>query len=94
MSTIRVLSPSARSLVTDKPLAKRPSQLAGTKIGLLFNTKANADVFLHRVGELLHAYQPAEVTFLHPRIMARPLLPEFVPEFEKPWDAVVGAWGD
>lgn len=94
MSTIRVLCPSARSVVTGKLLAARPSDLAGKKIGLLFNTKANADVFLNRVGELLAQHHPAEVTFLHPRNMTRPLLAEFVPEFEKARDCMVGAWGD
>ena len=95
MSTIKVLSPSAKSGIQEKGLAARPVRLEGTDIGLLFNTKANADLFLNSVGEFLAAsYSEVRVSFLNPRMMIHPLLPEFQPEFDKPRDCVIGAWGD
>ncbi len=95
MSTIKVLSPVAKGVMREKELAPRPTDLNGKKVGLLFNTKANADIFLNGVGEILAArFSPAEITFMNPRMMIHPLLPEFTPEFEKPRDCVVSAWGD
>ncbi len=95
MARIKVLSPSARSGVPKKPLAARSSSLAGKKIGLLFNTKPNADVFLEKVGAIFSTKQePGEVKLLNPRRMFHPLPAEFQPVFDERRDCVVGAWGD
>ena len=95
MATIRVMNPSARSVIPQKPLAVRPTNLTGKRVGLLFNTKPNADVFLTRVGQLISAkHGPAEVEFLNPQRMFYPLPSEFQPIFDKARDCVVGAWGD
>ena len=94
MPRIKVLSPVAKSIIQEKELAPRPQDLNGKVIGLLTNTKPNADIFLERVGGLLAArYNLVEVTLMNPRIMIHPLLAEFLPEFEKHRDCVVGAWG-
>ena len=52
---MRVLSPLGATPDTVKPLAKRPPSLTGLRIGVLDNSKPNADVLLARVAELLAA---------------------------------------
>ena len=95
MSRIKVLNPSARSVIPQKPLAPRPTSLAGKKVGLLFNTKPNADIFLTRIGEIISVkYKAAEVALLNPHRMFYPLPSEFQPVFDEKRDCVVGAWGD
>jgi hypothetical protein len=52
---MRVLSPLGVVPDTVMPLAKRRSSLDGLRIGVLDNSKPNADVLLQRVAELLAA---------------------------------------
>jgi hypothetical protein len=53
MSTLRVLDPFGAGAAQVKPLARRRPSLAGLRIGILDNSKPNADVLLGRVAELL-----------------------------------------
>lgn len=53
MSTQRVLSPIGAAAAALKPLARRPGSLTGLRVGILDNSKPNADVLLGRVAELL-----------------------------------------
>ena len=95
MARIKVLSPSARSALPQKPLAPRPTSLKGKKIGLLFNSKPNADIFLGRMGEVISAkHEPAEVELLNCRRMFFPLPADFQAVFDKERDCMIGAWGD
>ena len=50
---MRVLSPVGATAATIKPLARRRPSLAGLRIGVLDNSKPNADVLLDRVAERL-----------------------------------------
>ena len=50
---MNVLSPLGTTPDTIKPLARRRSSLAGARIGVLDNSKPNADVLLGRVAERL-----------------------------------------
>jgi hypothetical protein len=52
---MKVLSPLGVTPDTVKPLARRRPSLAGRRIGILDNSKPNADVLLGRVAELLAA---------------------------------------
>jgi hypothetical protein len=52
---MRVLSPLGVTPDTIKPLAPRPASLNGLRLGVLDNSKPNADVLLLRVAELLAA---------------------------------------
>lgn len=95
MARITVLNPSAKSALPQKPLAPRPTSLAGKKIGLLYNSKPNADIFLERIGETISTKcEPAEVELLNARRMFFPLPPEFQRVFDKERDCMIGAWGD
>jgi len=50
---MNVLSPAGTTSDTVKPLARRRPSLAGRRIGVLDNSKPNADVLLDRVAERL-----------------------------------------
>ncbi|MBI2908074.1 MAG: hypothetical protein HYX92_10530 [Chloroflexi bacterium] len=50
---IFVLDPTAKADVPEQPMAPRLADLNGKFIGFLENNKPNADLFLHRVEELL-----------------------------------------
>jgi hypothetical protein len=50
---MNVLSPLGATSDTVKPLARRRPSLAGLRIGVLDNSKPNADVLLARVAERL-----------------------------------------
>jgi hypothetical protein len=52
---MRVLSPLGATSDSVKPLAKRRPSLAGLRIGVLDNSKPNADVLLGSVAEALAA---------------------------------------
>ena len=52
---MRVLSPLGTTPDTVKSLAKRRPSLGGLRIGVLDNSKPNADVLLDRVAEALAA---------------------------------------
>jgi hypothetical protein len=52
---MNVISPFGTTETAVKPLARRRATLAGCRIGVLDNSKPNADVLLGRVAELLAA---------------------------------------
>ncbi|GIX47119.1 MAG: hypothetical protein KatS3mg131_1330 [Candidatus Tectimicrobiota bacterium] len=53
VSTVRVLVPVAAPRPHQLPLAPRLRELRGKRLGLLDNTKPNADVLLHHLAALL-----------------------------------------
>lgn len=53
MNRLSVLSPLGTAVGGVKPLAPRRGSLRGLRIGILDNSKPNADVLLGRVAELL-----------------------------------------
>src|SRR2546425_10143136 len=53
MSRLSVLSPLGTAAGGIKPLARRRGSLRGRRIGILDNSKPNADVLLGRAAELL-----------------------------------------
>jgi hypothetical protein len=55
---VRVLSPLGTAHVVVKAAAPRRPSLAGCRIGILDNSKPNADVLLGRVAELVAARAP------------------------------------
>jgi hypothetical protein len=55
---MRVLSPFGATPDRVEPLARRPPSLGGLRIGVLDNSKPNADVLLGRVAERLAARAP------------------------------------
>ena len=53
MTQIELLDPTAEPRATRQLLAPRPASLTGARIGFLSNKKANADLLLQRMEELL-----------------------------------------
>jgi hypothetical protein len=75
-------------------LATRPDTLDGKTIGLLFNAKVNADIFLARIKERLSAkYPTARFVNASKPTASKPMEPEVVAVMSK-CDVVVNAFGD
>lgn len=59
---VRLLDPTAKATDVTKPLARRLTDLRGIRVGILDNTKSNADVLMRRMAELLcRQYGAAEI---------------------------------
>jgi len=89
--TIEVLVPVARASVLEKPLAERPSSLAGLRIGLLDNRKPNAALLLESVVAEL-GVDSSDLEWGH-KTAAQPAPSEVMGRLEK-CDAVVLAMAD
>lgn len=50
---VRLLDPTAQPHDDEKPLAPRYTDLHGKRIGILDNTKSNADVLMKQMAEIL-----------------------------------------
>jgi hypothetical protein len=75
-------------------LAPRPRTLDGKTVGLLFNSKVNADVYLERVRELIdEKYRGTQVVFHGKATASRAMEPDVL-EALRSVDAVVNAFGD
>jgi len=76
-------------------LAERPAGLTGRRLGLLVNTKRNADAFLDEVGNLLQERfgTTTVLTRTKPSIV-HPAPPEMLEEFRASCDVVVVGVGD
>lgn len=93
MTTYVVYNPTAARSDASRELAPRPESLDGTTIGLLFNSKPNADVLLERVRERLGAMHDATFVLRSKPTAARPMAREVI-DAMRGCDAVVNAIGD
>lgn len=50
---VRLLDPTAKPHDDEKPLAPRHGSVHGKRVGILDNTKSNADILMLRMAELL-----------------------------------------
>lgn len=90
---IEIVKPTSYVRAGDHPLAERPDDLGGLRIGFFHNNKPNADVLLERVEELL----AREDETLRPIRWGKPnpTLPEDrIEEFLEQVDVAVCAVGD
>ena len=62
----RLLDPTAKPRDDITPLAQRHAELRGKRLGILDNTKSNADVLMLRLAELL-CQQCGAVAIVHRR---------------------------
>ena len=75
-------------------LAPRPSDLAGKTVGLLDNTKEQADVILAALGEALkQRYGVAKVIIRRKEHYSKPALDSIIEEMAQEVDAAVAAVG-
>lgn len=92
---VRVFRPTPEEqLFQDALLVPRVASLNGKRIGLLWNSKPNADVFLGRFKDLVREqYGETEFVWHAKRMAAEPVEPESLRELVT-CDAVVSAFGD
>lgn len=93
--TIQVLNPTGKANVPEVAMAPRPDSLEGKVVGLLDNTKANADVFLSRVEELLREkFRVAEIMRRRKPTASRAMPDGMLEELTTRCDLVINAFGD
>jgi hypothetical protein len=86
---------SGRPAAGGAALAPRPRDLAGTTIGLLVNTKQNADIFLAEVGRLLVERHGAAGVLARTKLaFAQPAPEGLLKELTTGCDVVVTGIGD
>ena len=93
MNTMRILSPVAETRTVERPLADRPATLAGRRVALLDNQKANAGLLLDEVGARLTA-RHSGLTLMVERKIATSPAPDAVMARLRGVDAVVLAIAD
>ena len=94
MSQYVVHKPIGRVPPSTLALADRPDTLDGKRIGLLFNSKPNADVMLECLRERVSEMHPdTEFVFRSKPTAARPMADE-VFEALSDCDVVINAFGD
>lgn len=92
---VRLLDPTARPHADTKPLARRPADLHGRRIGILDNTKSNADILMRRVAELLRQHHgAAEVVYRRKAHAAVGATEQMLDDMAAQCDAVLLGSGD
>ena len=89
---IEVVSPIAQREINERNLALRGSDLDGKTVGLLDNSKPNADKFLEYVADLLRK-EYAGIKIL-PRRKRNRTEADCLPELLENCDAVITAFAD
>ena len=90
-----VLDPTARANVVERVMADRVQSLNGKVIGLLWNSKPNGDLLLHRVTELLcERFKVADVVKRQRRSTVMPAYEAVVDSLAEEADVVINAVAD
>jgi hypothetical protein len=89
-----LLDPVGERDIVRQPIAPRLSGLAGRKIGLLDNTKKNADILLKEVGEILLADHGVTEVIYRRKVGSSPAAPAEMLDEMASCDAVINAYGD
>jgi hypothetical protein len=93
MPLIELLDPTSAPRAKDLALAKRCGSLDGKKIGLLSNGKANANLLLHNIEQLLRSRLAAIAIVRGEKVATEPA-PGDVLERLRACDAVITAIAD
>ena len=96
MPTYKVYRPTPDAWDTESglQLASRPDSLEGKTVGLLFNAKVNADVYLRRIQELVaDKYAGTNFVFRSKPTASKPAAPDVLKDMQS-CDVVVNAFGD
>jgi hypothetical protein len=92
-----ILDPTggARAASAEAPRARRRADLRGARIGLLINTKQNAEPFLEEVGRLLVERYGAAAVLTRTKVnFAQPAPEDLVKEMAAKADVIVTGIGD
>lgn len=92
--TGRLLSPIGLNTIERHPIAPRLATLKGKKIGLLDNTKKNADLLLKAAGEILQRKHGVAEVIYRRKVSSSPGAPEAMLDELATCDAVINAYGD
>ncbi len=88
------IDPTRGGTKTRLERAPRPMDLAGKVVGLLDNTKEQADVILETIGEELRKrYGVADVIMRRKEFFSRPAKPELLDEMAKKVQVAIAAVG-
>jgi hypothetical protein len=86
---------TAAGAAAEAPRAPRRASLDGARVGLLVNTKQNADLFLREVGRLLTSQYGARGVLARTKVnFAQPAPEELIKELQAGCDVIVTGIGD
>ena len=76
-------------------LAPRPADLRGKRLGLLDNSKTNADVILRAIADILNEkYEFAEIFYARKHSSSLPPKPEVLADLHRHADIIIAGVGD
>ena len=88
------VDPTAGGVKERVPLAPRPSNLSGKVVGLLDNTKEQADIILQTIGDALcERYGVDRVMIRRKEHYSKPAPSEMIDEMAKQVDVVIAGLG-
>ena len=94
MNDLPFIDPTRGGSKTKLQRAPRPMDLAGKVVGLLDNTKEQADIILETVGEdLRRRYGVADVIIQRKEFFSKPAKPELLDEMAKKVQVAIAAVG-
>ena len=94
MTNLPFIDPTRGSAKTQLTRAPRPMDLAGKVVGLLDNTKEQADVILATIGEALREkYGVADVIIRRKEYYSKPAKPELINEMANKVQVAIAAVG-
>ena len=91
-----LVDPTGHNLnTTSLHISPRPSGLQGKRLGLLDNTKANAEVILRKIADILDAkYEFSEIYYTKKHSSNLPPKPEVLSNLHRHADIVIAGLGD
>lgn len=91
-----LVDPTGHNLnTTSLHISPRPSGLHGKRLGLLDNTKANAEVILRKIADILDAkYEFSEIYYTKKHSSNLPPKPEVLSNLHRYADIVIAGIGD
>ena len=91
-----LIDPTGHNLnTTSLHISPRPSGLQGKRLGLLDNTKANAEVILRKIADILDAkYEFSEIYYTKKHSSNLPPKPEVLSNLHRYADIVIAGIGD
>lgn len=93
-STLEVLDPRGEVEHQSLPIAERLDSLEGATVGLLDNSKSNADIFLKAIGEHLQSEYGVEEMVFRRKDKSPIPADSIADQLHSQCDAVVNAYGD
>ena len=91
----QLVNPTTQAIIAPFDGAPRLPSLAGTRLGIIDDSKKNADVLLEELVELLRTrYEISEVKWHRKPSASRPADPAVIREFAESCDSVIVAVGD